>query len=63
MPLASRGGLSRTGLEANLALVDAEMATIDEIFLPYLHIQVGGEEKTLFEHYKAQERAALLPGS
>ena len=50
-------------LEANLALIAANMATIDEVMLPYLHIQVGGEEKTLFEHYKAQERAALLPGS
>jgi hypothetical protein len=50
-------------LEANLALIDAQMATIDEVMLPWLHIQIGGEEKTLFEHYKAQERAALLPGS
>ena len=49
-------------LEANLALIAAEMATIDEVMLPYLHIQVDGEDKTLFEHYKAQERAALLPG-
>ena len=50
-------------LEANLALIAAKMATIDEVMLPWLHIQIGGEEKTLFEHYKAQEQAALLPGS
>jgi len=50
-------------LEANLALIAARMVTIDEVMLPWLHIQIGGEEKTLFEHYKAQERAALLPGS
>ena len=50
-------------LEANLALIAAQMATIDEVMLPYLHIQVEGEEKTLFEHYKAQERAALTAGS
>ena len=49
-------------LEANLALIAAQMATIDEVMLPYLHVEVGGEEKTLFEHYKAQEQAALLPG-
>ena len=50
-------------LEANLALIAAQMATIDQVMLPYLRIQVEGEERTLFEHYKAQERAALLPGS
>lgn len=49
-------------LEANLALIAARMATIDQVMLPYLHIQIGGEQKTLFEHYKAQEQAALLPG-
>jgi hypothetical protein len=49
-------------LEANLALIAAQMVTIDEVMLPWLHIQIGGEQRTLFEHYKAQERAALLPG-
>lgn len=49
-------------LEANLALIAAQMATIDEVMLPYLNIQVDGEDKTLFEHYRAQERAALEAG-
>jgi hypothetical protein len=50
-------------LEAVLALIAAGMSSIDEIMLPYLHIQIGGEEKVLWQHYRDQERAALLPGS
>ena len=50
-------------LEANLALIAARMATIDQVMLPYLHIQVEGEERTLFEHYKAQEARALEAGN
>lgn len=49
-------------LEANLALIDAQMATIDEVMLPYLMLQIGGEQKPLWRHYRDQERAALLPG-
>lgn len=49
-------------LEANLALVAAQMATIDEVMLPYLVLQIGGEQKPLWQHYRDQERAALLPG-
>lgn len=55
--------VAKDWLEANLALVAAGMATIDEVMLPYLHIQVGGEKKVLWQHYRDQERAALLPGS
>jgi len=50
-------------LEANLALIAAKMATIDEVMLPFLHIQIGGETKVLWQHYRDQERAALLPGT
>jgi hypothetical protein len=50
-------------LEANLALIAAQMATIDEVMLPYLILQVGGEEKPLWRHYRDQEATALLPGS
>lgn len=48
-------------LEAVLALVAAEMATIDEVMLPYLILDVGGESKPLWQHYRDQEQAALLP--
>jgi hypothetical protein len=46
-------------LEANLALIAAEMATIDEVMLPYLHV---GDDKTLWQAYREREQAALLPG-
>jgi hypothetical protein len=55
--------VAKDWLEANLALVAAGMATIDEVMLPYLQIQIGGEQKTLWRHYRDQEAAALLPGS
>jgi hypothetical protein len=68
--LASRPHASAVGwrvvkdwLEAVLALIAAGMSSIDEIMLPYLHIQIGGEDKVLWQHYRDQERAALLPGS
>lgn len=48
-------------LEAILALVAAKMATIDEVLLPYLILEVGGEQKPLWQHYRDQEQAALLP--
>ena len=54
-------------LEANLALVAAQMATIDEVMLPYLHV---GGDRTLWQAYRAQEAAvtfgestALPPGT
>lgn len=43
-------------LEANLALIAAEMATIDEVMLPYLHV---GDDKTLWQAYQEREQAAL----
>lgn len=49
-------------LEADLALVAAKMATIDEVLLPYLVLDVEGERKPLWRHYRDQEQAALLPG-
>jgi hypothetical protein len=55
--------VAKDWLEANLALVAAGMATIDEVMLPFLHIQIGGEDKVLWQHYRDQEAAALLPGS
>jgi len=49
----------RDWLEANLALIAAEMAAIDEIMLPYLHVD---GDMTLWQAYREREQAALLPG-
>ena len=43
-------------LEANLALIAAQMATIDEVMLPYLHV---GDDKTLWQAYREREQAAF----
>jgi hypothetical protein len=46
-------------LEANLALVAAQMATIDEVMLPYLHVD---GDRTLWQAYREREQAALTAG-
>lgn len=46
-------------LEANLALIAAEMATIDEVMLPYLHVS---DDRTLWQTYQEREQAALTAG-
>jgi hypothetical protein len=47
-------------LEANLALIAAQMATLSEVMLPYLHVDEG---RTLWQAYREREEAAaLLPG-
>jgi hypothetical protein len=46
-------------LEANLALIAAQMATIDELLLPYLHVD---GDKTLREAYREREQAAIEAG-
>jgi hypothetical protein len=47
-------------LEANLALVAARMATIDEVMLPYLHVD---GDRTLWQAYREREQAALTAGA
>jgi hypothetical protein len=47
-------------LEANLALIAAQMATIDEVMLPYL--VVGDDDKTLWQAYREREQAAIEMG-
>lgn len=48
-------------LEANLALIAAQMATLSEVMLPYLHVD---EDHTLWQAYREREEAlALEPGS
>jgi hypothetical protein len=47
-------------LEANLALIAAQMATIDEVMLPYLI--VGEDDRTLWQAYREREQAAIEMG-
>lgn len=45
----------RDWLEANLALIAARMATLDEVMLPYLRDDDG---RTLYQRYKLSEQSA-----
>jgi hypothetical protein len=47
-------------LEANLALIAARMATIDEVMLPYLVVNDDG--RTLWQAYREREQAAIEAG-
>lgn len=47
-------------LEAQLAVIDAQMATLDQVMLPYLHVD---GEVTLYQRYLEREQAALTAGS
>lgn len=49
----------KTWLEAQLALVAAEMADIDQALLAYLQLSPGG--KTLYEAYRESDEALSLP--
>lgn len=44
-------------IEAQLALIDAAMASLDEVMLPYLIVNPDGT--TLYQNYAAREAAAL----
>lgn len=44
-------------LEANLALIAAQMATLTEVMLPYIHVD---EERTLWQAYREREKALAL---
>ena len=51
--------VARDWLEASLALVAAGMATISQAMLPYLHVD---GDKTLWQAYQENERAAIEAG-
>ena len=51
--------VAKDWLEACLALIAARMATIDQIMLPFLHVD---DERTLWEAYREREQAALEAG-
>lgn len=52
--------VTKDWLEANLALIDADMATLDQVMLPYLRVPalVGGDQ-TLYEAYREREALAI----
>lgn len=53
--------ISKTWLEAQLALVSVQMATIDQVMLPYMHV---GPDKTLYAAYQdRQDVLELTDGS
>jgi hypothetical protein len=43
-------------LEAQLAIIEARMATLDQVMLPYLHVEGG---TTLYELYRRNEQRAI----
>lgn len=49
--------IARDWLVAQLALIDANMATLDQVMLPYLVTDNAGG--TLYERYREREQAAL----
>lgn len=49
----------RDWLEAQLALVAAELAALGDVLLPYLQVQPG---RTVVELWREHEQAALPPG-
>jgi|HubBroStandDraft_3_1064219.scaffolds.fasta_scaffold219861_3 hypothetical protein len=51
--------VAKDWLEAQLAIVEAQMATLDEAFLPYLQVESG---QTLYEAYREREALALEAG-
>lgn len=47
-------------LAAQLALVDAALVSLDEVMLPYLHVDADG--RTLYAAYKDRESVAQIEG-
>lgn len=48
--------IAKDWLEAQLALIQAGMATLDQVMLPYLRVESG---RTLYEAYRFNEQRAL----
>ena len=46
-------------LEAQLALIEAQMATLDQVMLPYLRVD---DQRTLYQAYSEREALALEAG-
>lgn len=52
--------VAKDWLAAQLALIEAQMATLDEVMLPYLIVEPGPERKTLYARYREHEAAIAL---
>ena len=54
--------IAREWLAVQLALVEAQMATVDQIMLPYLHVDkdASGHEITLYDRYREYDAARAL---
>jgi hypothetical protein len=55
--------VAKDWLEAQLAIIEANMATLDQVMLPYLVIGDGRNGQTLYEAYRARESVALTAGT
>lgn len=51
--------VAKVWLEAQLAIIEAQMANLDEVMLPYLVIEPGPERKTLYNRYREAEESTL----
>jgi len=52
--------VAKVWLEAQLAIIEAQMTTLDEVMLPYLIIEPGPERKTLYAAYREREASLAL---
>jgi hypothetical protein len=52
--------VAKDWLAAQLAIIEAQMATLDEVMLPYLIVEPGPERKTLYARYREHEDALAL---
>lgn len=51
--------VAKIWLEAQLAIIEAQMANLDEVMLPYLVVDQGAIRKTLYNRYREAEESAL----
>jgi hypothetical protein len=51
--------VAKVWLEAQLALIEAAMASLDEVMLPYLLYDEDSQRKTLYARYREAEESAL----
>lgn len=52
--------VAKDWLAAQLAIIEAQMATLDEVMLPYLIVEPGPERKTLYARYREHEASLAL---
>lgn len=52
--------VAKDWLAAQLAIIEAQMATLDEVMLPYLIVEPGLTRKTLYARYREHENALAL---